>query len=79
VNVVSLEKPAEVRLIRGTCAQPFDRRRLVPEGFQKGIRKFRGVERLLRKVSNGLLYLNSVHCSLPVAEVLGAHFAWMIC
>ncbi len=60
VDVVGLENAAEVGLVRDTRAQPLERRLLVPEGFKEDIRKVRAVELLLRKVANGLFYLNSV-------------------
>ncbi len=42
------------------CAQPLDRRFLVPEGLQEGERKLAGVERLLGERRYGLFDLNGV-------------------
>ena len=66
VDVVGLENAAEVGLVRRPRAKALDRRLLVAEGFKEGIREARGVERLLRKVGNGLFDLNGVQLFAPL-------------
>jgi hypothetical protein len=66
VNIVGLKNAANVGPVRGSGAQPLDRRFLVAESFEKGKRKILGVKRLLRQFRNGLFYLNRVQLrSLP--------------
>jgi hypothetical protein len=60
MNVVSLENAAKVGLVRGTRAQPLDRRLLVAEGFKEGIREVSSIERLIRQLRNGFLNFNGV-------------------
>ena len=60
VDVVGLENAAKVRLVRGPRAQPLDRRLLVAEGFEEGIREIRRVKRLIRQLRNGFFYFNCV-------------------
>jgi hypothetical protein len=49
------------------AAQALDGRGLVPEGFKEGIRKTRGVKRLLREVGNCLFYFYRVQFA-PLLE-----------
>ena len=65
MDVVGLKNAAEVGLVRRTRAQPLDRRLLVAEGFEEGVREVLGVKRLLRQLRNGLFYLNGVQLTAP--------------
>jgi hypothetical protein len=65
VDIVGLENSAEVRLVRGAGAQSLNRRLLVAERFEKGIRKVLGIERLIRQLRNGFLYFNGVQLFAP--------------
>ena len=65
VNVVGLKNAAKVGLVRGAGAQPLDRRLLVAESFEEGIRKVLGVKRLIRQLRNGFFYFNGVQLSAP--------------
>ena len=65
VNVVGLKNATKVGLVRGACAQPLDRRLLVAEGFEEGIREILGVKRLIRQLRNGFFYFNGVQLFVP--------------
>src|SRR6266851_10314034 len=60
VNVVGLKNTTKVGLVRGPGAQPLDRRLLIAESFEEGIRKVLGVKRLIRQLRNGFFYFNGV-------------------
>lgn len=60
MDIVGLENTAQIGLVRCPDTQALDGRGLVPEGFKEGIRKTRGVKRLLREVGNGLFYFYRV-------------------
>ena len=65
VNVVGLKNAAKVGLVRRAGAQPLDRRLLVAESFEEGIRKVLGVKRLIRQLRNGFFYFNGVQLFAP--------------
>src|ERR1700680_454376 len=65
VNVVGLKNTTKVGLVRGAGAQPLDRRLLVAERFEEGIRKVLGVKRLIRQLRNGFFYFNGVQLLAP--------------
>lgn len=60
VDIASLENATEVGLVRRPGAQPLDRRLLVAEGFQKGIREVRSIKWLFYELRNGLFDFDSV-------------------
>jgi Histidine kinase-, DNA gyrase B-, and HSP90-like ATPase len=57
VDMVGLKNPAQIRAIRHTRAQPFDRRSLVPEGLEESERKVDRIESLLGEGRNSFLDL----------------------
>ena len=67
MNVVSLENTGEIGFVRGTGAEPFDRRFLVAESFKEGVRKVLGVERLIRQLRNCFFYFNGVQLIFPLS------------
>lgn len=60
VNLVGLEHPSDVGLIRRPGAQPFEGRFLVTESLQEGVREFDRIERGIGQRRNCLFYLNCV-------------------
>src|ERR1700675_2535903 len=71
VNVVGLKNTTKVGLVRGAGTQPLDRRLLVAESFEEGIRKVLGVKRLIRQLRNGFFYFNGVQLfALPSITTL---------
>jgi hypothetical protein len=67
VNVVGLKNTTKIGLVRGAGTQPLDRRLLVAESFEEGIRKVFGVKRLIRQLRNGFFYFNGVQLFAPSA------------
>jgi hypothetical protein len=62
MDVAALKYAARhVRTIRRASPQLLERGRLVSEGFQKGIRKFRRIKGGGGKVGDGLFDFNGVH------------------
>jgi hypothetical protein len=64
MDVVGLQDPAQVRLVRRAGAQPLDRRFFVAEGLKEREGKLTGIERLLSESRYRLFNFYGVHaCS----------------
>ena len=65
VNVIALKNSAEIRLVRGTSAQPLDSRFLVAESLEKSLGEVLGIKGLIRQLRNGFFYFNGVQLFAP--------------
>lgn len=63
VNVVGLKNTADIGFVGGPSPEPLDRRLLVAESFEEGIRKVRAVKGLIRQLRNRFFYFNGVQLS----------------
>jgi hypothetical protein len=70
MDIVGLENPAKIRLVRRARAQPLDRRFLVTEGLKKGVREIHGIKRLFRQLRNSFFDFNGVQRVKPSSDFL---------
>jgi hypothetical protein len=70
MDVVGLQDPAEIRLVRRTRAKALERRFLVSKSFKEGKWEFCRIECPLRKRRNGFFNLNGVHTAQSSASRL---------
>ena len=66
MDVVGLEDAADIGLVRGARAQPFERRLLIAEGRKERIRELDGIERLLGKLRDRLFNLYGIHGCIAI-------------
>ena len=65
MNVVGLENAAEVGFVRGSGAEPPNRRLFVPECFKEGKWKTLRIERLVSELRDGFFYFNGIQLFIP--------------